>query len=242
MSITHQHRRPPSAQEPRDAPPGARAKVTRSFALCILVLVGSLAACSTVMPAPEPKFLSAKVDAGSGDQASSGERRATVAIDSARAQVGEVAWLAAPETDLTADERDQLVELLRAQLRASISNLPSAPSGRPVVLRAAITRVETVSPALNAVSTLLLVAPWDRGGAAIEIEAVDAETGKQLAALRVGYFAPLSDIKARFIKLGPAEIAIKKAVMDFGVLLLQEPPTAKLAQPQQPARGDATQP
>lgn len=231
MSITLHPRRSPSARDPRDAPPDARTKITRSLARCILVLVGTLAACSTVMPAPEQKFLSAKVDAGASGQASSGERRATVTINSARAQVGEVAWLAAPETDLTADERDQLVELLRAQLRASISNLPPAPSGRPVVLRAAITRVETVSPALNAVSTLLLVAPWDRGGAAIEIEAVDAETGKQLTAMRMGYFAPLWDIKARFIKLGPAEIAIKKAAKDFGALLLPEPPTAKLAQP-----------
>jgi len=190
-----------------------------------------VAACSTVMPAPDQKFLSAKVDARAGDQAPFGERRATVAIDPARAQVGEVAWLVAPEPDLTADERAQLVELLRTQLRASIDNLPPAPGGRPVVLRAAITRVETVSPALNAVSTLLLVAPWDRGGAATEIEAVDAETGKQLAAIRMGYFAPLSDIKARFIKLEPAEIAIKKAVANFREIMTPAPLTATIARP-----------
>jgi hypothetical protein len=69
------------------------------------------------------------------------------------------------------------------------------------------------------VSTLLLSVPLDRGGAAVEIEAVDPQTGRQLAALRWGYFAPLSDITARFSKLAPAEIAVRKAAVDFVSLL-----------------------
>jgi hypothetical protein len=87
------------------------------------------------------------------------------------------------------------------------------------VLRAAITRIETVSPALNTLSALVLVVPLDRGGAAVEIEAVDPQTGRQLAALTQGYFAPLTELKARFSKLAPAEIAVRKAAADFAALL-----------------------
>jgi hypothetical protein len=202
-----------------------------SIALGAVALVGLLTACSTMMTAPSRHFLSDNVEIAPNGRAGASVRRSTVAIDPARTQLGEVAWLAEPRADLTADEQRQLVELLGTQLRSSLQKLPPAPSGRPVVIRAAITRVEPVYPALNTVSTLLLVAPWDRGGAATEIEAVDAETGQQLAAIRMGYFAPMSDIKARFSKLSPAEIAIRKAVTDFSVLLTPAEPTAQIARP-----------
>jgi hypothetical protein len=97
--------------------------------------------------------------------------------------------------------------------------LPAAPHGRPVVLRAAITRVEPVSAGLNTASALLLFVPIDRGGAAVEIEAIDVHTGEQLAAMRSGYFPPMTELKARFGKLAPAEIALRKAAADFARLL-----------------------
>ncbi len=190
-----------------------------SISLCTLALFGSLAGCGTMMTAPARNFLSDQVDSVPGERPDPIVRHATVAIDPERTQLGEVVWLADPTTDLTGEEQRQLIELLATQLRSSLQNLTPAPGGRPVIVRAAITRVEPVSPALNAVSTLLLVAPWDRGGAAMEIEAVDADTGKQLAAIREGYFAPLSDFKARFSKLSAAEISIRKTVTEFSALL-----------------------
>jgi hypothetical protein len=66
---------------------------------------------------------------------------------------------------------------------------------------------------------VLLFGPLDRGGAAVEIEAVDPQTGRQLAAMTQGYFAPLSELKARFSKLAPAEIALRKAAADFVPLM-----------------------
>lgn len=203
-----------------------------SLAVAALVVIGPLSGCSTMMKAPPRHFfLGEAVESDPHEQSRPDVRRATVKIDPARAQLGEVAWLTEPRTDLTTDEQRQLVELLGTQLRSSLQKLPPAPGGRPVVVRAAITRVEPVSPALNTVSTLLLVAPWDRGGAATEIEAVDTETGEQIAAIRMGYFAPMSDIKARFSKLSPAEIAIRKAVTDFSVLLTPVEPTGQIARP-----------
>lgn len=83
------------------------------------------------------------------------------------------------------------------------------------MLRAAITRVETVSPLLNTLSSLVPTIPLDRRGAAVEIEAVDPHTGRQIAALIQGWRAPLAELMARFSKLPAAEIAARKAAADF---------------------------
>ena len=182
--------------------------------------VAMLAACSTVMPAAPSGFLTAnpgRVDSGEDGLSAV---RTTVGIDRSQTAIGAVEWRVDPRADISSEEQAALLEILRAELRSRVQQMPGAPTGRPVVLRAAITKVETVSPALNAVGTLLLIGPLDRGGAATEIEAVDAESGRQLAAIRLGYFAPLTDIGARFSKLAPAEIAVKKAAADFARMLV----------------------
>jgi aspartyl/asparaginyl beta-hydroxylase (cupin superfamily) len=55
----------------------------------------------------------------------------------------------------------------------------------------------------------------------MEIEAVDPQTGRQLAALTPGWRAPVTELMVRFSKLAAAEIAIRKAATDFVLLLLQ---------------------
>jgi hypothetical protein len=188
--------------------------------LLALSSVALLAACSTVMPAAPSGFLTANpglVDSGEGGLSA---LRTAVPIDRTQAAISAVEWRVDPRADISSEEQAALIEVLRAELRSQLQQLDVAPKGRPVVLRAAITKVETVSPALNAVGTLLLIGPLDRGGAATEIEALDAESGRQLAAIRLGYFAPLTDIGARFSKLAPAEIAVKKAAADFARMLV----------------------
>jgi hypothetical protein len=54
---------------------------------------------------------------------------------------------------------------------------------------------------------------------------VDPVKGTQLAAMKLGHYAPISDLRARFSKLEPTEIAVRKAAKDFVVLL--EAPAAK---------------
>jgi hypothetical protein len=179
-----------------------------------------LAACSTVMPAAPSGFLTANPGLVESGQDGLSALRTTVAIDRSQTAIGAVEWRVDPRADISNEEQTALLDVLRAELRAKLQQMDAAPKGRPVVLRAAITKVETVSPALNAVGTLLLIGPLDRGGAATEIEAVDAENGRQLAAIRLGYFAPLTDIGARFSKLAPAEIAVKKAAADFARMLV----------------------
>jgi hypothetical protein len=188
--------------------------------LLALSSVALLAACSTVMPAAPSGFLTANPGLVDGVEDGLSALRTAVAIDHTQTAIGAVEWRVDPRADISSDEQAALLEVLRAELRSKLQQMDGAPKGRPVVLRAAITRVETVSPVLNAVGTLLLIGPLDRGGAATEIEAVDAESGRQLAAIRLGYFAPLTDIGARFSKLAPAEIAVKKAAADFARMLV----------------------
>jgi hypothetical protein len=191
--------------------------------LLALSSLAVLAACSTVMPAAPSGFLHANPGLVDGGEDGLSALRTTVAINRSQAVIGAVEWRADPRADISSDEQAALLEILRAELRSRVQQMDGSPTGRPVVLRAAITKVETVSPALNAVGTLLLIGPLDRGGAATEMEAVDAESGRQLAAIRLGYFAPLTDIGARFHKLAPAEIAVKKAVADFARMLVPVP-------------------
>ena len=193
--------------------------------LIVVAAVASLAACSTVMPTAQSGFLSDySALAGATDEATA-SRSSADTIDPARVNVDAVSWRVTGSADISAEEREALLTQLRSELQRHLRTLPAQPLGRPAVLRAAITRVETVSPALNLVSALVLTVPLDRGGAAVEIEAVDPQTRRQLAALTEGYFAPLSELKARFSKMAAADIAVRKAAADF-VPLLQPAPIA----------------
>lgn len=57
------------------------------------------------------------------------------------------------------------------------------PSPGTLRIRSAITSINTSSPALNLVSTAALFIPLDMGGASIEVEFLDAVSGKRLAAM-----------------------------------------------------------
>lgn len=171
------------------------------------------------MPTAQSGFLTDYAALTSAPDQASARRASVDPIDPARVHVDAVAWRVTGDPDISADEREALLAWLRSELQQRVQALPARPQGRPAVLRAAITRVETVSPSMNVLSALLLTVPLDRGGAAVEVEAVDTQTGRQLAAMTQGYFAPLSDLKARFSKLASAEIAVRKAAADFVPLL-----------------------
>ncbi len=185
----------------------------------------SLTACSTVLPTAHSGFLSDYTALAGGADAAAASRASADRIDPARVTVDAVAWRVKGSTDISTEEREALLALLRSELQQRVQALPAQPQGRPAVLRAAITRVETVSPLLNTLSSLLLTIPLERGGAAMEIEAVDPQTGRQLAALTPGWRAPVTELMVRFSKLAAAEVAIRKAAADF-VLLLQPAPDA----------------
>lgn len=204
--------------------------------------VAGLGACATVMSTSRSGFLSSYADLMPGGDGGSASTRSGMTIDPTRVSLGDVEWRAAAAADVSDEERHALLNRLSDELMAHVRELPAAPEGHPVVLRAAITRVETVSPALNAASALLFVVPLDRGGAAVEIEALEPRTGKQVAALTLGHFAPLSELKSHFSKLAPAELALRKAAVDFSALL--RPAAASALSPSPfpttPPRGQAS--
>lgn len=164
-------------------------RLFRPLQIALLALtIGLLTACGS-MPATRSGFLT---DAGAlryeGD-GSVGRYRAPVAIDTTRVVVADVQWRA--DDNLSLEERAALTEGLRQALTTALTPPQASPgttakgtpsetvpkaAGRAVVVRAAITRVETVSTAANVVSTALLFVPLDRGGAAVELEALDTET------------------------------------------------------------------
>ena len=193
--------------------------------LIAAIAVASLAACSTVLPTAHSGFLSDYSALAGGSDGAAASRASAGPIDPARVTVDAVAWRVKGSNDISAEEREALLALLRTELQQRVQALPAQPQGRPAVLRAAITRVETVSPLLNTLSSLVLTIPLERGGAAMEIEAVDPQTGRQLAALTPGWRAPVTELMVRFSKLAAAEVAIHKAATDF-VRLLQAAPDA----------------
>lgn len=189
---------------------------TRRFLAVACVAVVS--ACSTMMTSPPGDSPSAGA-ALSSDRGGSAGRRSSHVIDPARVTLGDIEWHVPASDGVDDEERRLLLRQLGDELTARVHDLPAAPQGRPAVLRAAITRVETVSPALNAVSALVLVVPLDRGGAAVDIEAIDGDTGEQLAALTLGHLAPLSEFRAHLSRLAPAQLALRKAATEFAGLL-----------------------
>jgi len=86
-------------------------------------------------------------------------------------------------------------------------------------VRAAITQVALPSPALNAITTALLFIPVDRGGAAVEIEAIDVETGRRVAALASAGTGTLVDFRGHYSRLGHAELALQRAAQEFRSLV-----------------------
>jgi hypothetical protein len=193
--------------------------MNRFRSLIAATAIASIAACSTVLPTAHSGFLSDYTALAGAPDGAAASRASADRVDPARVTVDSVAWRVTGNAALSIEEREALMALLRSELQQRVKALPAQPQGRPAVLRAAITRVETVSPLLNTLSSLVLTIPLDRGGAAVEIEAVDPQTGRQLAALTHSWRAPLAELMARFSKLAAAEIALHKAAADFVPLL-----------------------
>ncbi|HEY0211626.1 DUF3313 family protein [Acerihabitans sp.] len=178
-----------------------------------------LTACGTTMPTKPSGFLSSYERLTASPDGGQRTLRTPYALDPAHTFITSVEWRVKSSNNLSLEERTRLLDALRAGLQAQINRLPATAGGRPAEVRAAITDIATVSASLNVLSVAMFAAPLDRGGASVEIEALDSGTHQQLAALNMGYFAPLGDFKARFSALAPAAIALDKACVEFGPLL-----------------------
>jgi hypothetical protein len=192
--------------------------ISRAIRLALLVSAAGLVACSTLQ-ATDTGFLKNRSEMTTSQDGSTAFYRSATPINPHQVRSLSVDWATYVDGGFSSIEKAQLLSTLESAISREAKALPPMVDGHPVIIRAVITRVESVSPVLNVVAAVLLTVPVDRGGAAVEIEVLDAETRQPLASMAHAHFAPLSEFKARFSKLAPAELALNAAALELARLL-----------------------
>lgn len=163
--------------------------------ILLIVIITGVIGCSS-MPATNSGFLSEH------------HSSASLKEESIR-----VIWQTSDDYNLKDNEKALLIDLLKLELDKSIASANLDLSS--VQLSIAITRVETVSPALNWLLTIALLGPLDRGGAAVEFNAIKINTSQSIAQLQFSQWVPLSEFTARYKRLKPAKLALTSAARNF---------------------------
>lgn len=198
---------------------------TTSTALAALTAFSLLFAtgCASVGGPQESKTLSAfeqlqvQTDGSRAWRSPQASRYDAVRIDPAAIAFG-------PEVTLNAQQRDQLQAALSSALKEKFASvgLPEARPGdgrRAVTVRATFTAVGVANPALNAVTTVLLLAPVSRGGATLEVEALDSESGQRVAAMAFVGKAGLENMMSAYSAIGHAKLQTALVADRFVTLL-----------------------
>lgn len=127
-----------------------------------------------------------------------------------------VVWRVQTEESFSDADRAKLVDRLKTELKKALDNEEMNLPNNALKVRAAITRVETISPVLNWFTTILVFAPLDRGGAAVEFEAVNVKTQQTITQLNFAEWTPMSEFTSHYgNKLGPAERSLVAAAAEF---------------------------
>lgn len=197
------------------ARPNSARRVAR---LLWLLAATGLSACST-MQASDAGYLTNRSEMVSAKDGSMASYRASVSIDPHQVRALSAQWGMPLDAGISAAERARLMSVLENAIRGETAALPQHAGGRPVRIHAVITRVEQVNPLLNVLTSVWFTVPLDRGGAAVEIQVLDAESLQPLASLAHAYFVPVSEFKARFSALAPAELALHAAASELARLM-----------------------
>ena len=191
---------------------------SRAFRLLMVVLIAGLTGCST-MQATSIGFLKNQNMMTTSQDGSTAIYRSETPIDPHQVRSLSVEWFVPMDEEFSSTERTQLMTALEASIAKQAERLPSVVGGRPIAIRAVITRVEVVYPVLNIVTAVLSGMPLHRGGAAVEIEVLDAETLQPLASMAYAQFTPMSEFRVKFVRLAPAELALNTAAKKFAEIL-----------------------
>jgi hypothetical protein len=189
--------------------------------LLLVLCAAGLAACTT-MQATDSGFLKNRSEMTSSQDGSTATFRSPTPVDPHQVRSLSVEWAMPAVAAIPEAEKARLIATLEAAIARETEALPQCAGGRPVVIRAVITRVESVSPVLNVLTAVFLTVPLDRGGAAVEIQVLDAETLQPLASMAHAYFAPIAEFRARFSALAPAELALNVAALELAKLLREK--------------------
>ena len=198
--------------------PNSESFVARASRLLLLASVTGLAACST-MQATDTGFLKNRNEMTTSKDGSTAYYRSPTPVDPHQVRSISVEWVAPTDGVVPETEQARLISTLEAAISRETKALPQRAGGHPVVIRAVITRVESVNPALNVLTSVFLTVPLDRGGAAVEIQVLDADTLQPIASMAHAYFVPITEFKARFSALAGAELALNAAASVLAKLL-----------------------
>ena len=198
--------------------PNPKLLIARAFRLLLLVSVIGLTACST-MQATDTGFLKNRGEMTTSKDGSTAYYRSPTSIDPHQVRSISVDWAIPNDAVVPETDRSRLISTLKAAISRETEALPQSVGGHPVVIRAVISRVETVNPVLNVLTSVLLTVPLDRGGAAVEIQVLDADTLRPLASMAHAYFAPITEFKARFSAMAAAELALNAAAIELAKIL-----------------------
>jgi hypothetical protein len=195
--------------------------IARAFRLLFLMSVTGIAACST-MQATDTGFLKNRGEMTTSKDGSTAYYRSATPVDPHQVRSIDVEWAMPIDARLPETERARLTSTLKAAISREAEALPQSVGGHPVVIRAVITRVESVNPVLNVLTSVFLTVPLDRGGAAVEIQVLDADTLQPIASMAHAYFVPITEFKARFSALASAELALNAAAIELAKLLREK--------------------
>lgn len=127
-------------------------------------------------------------------------------VRTAENDVVHIAWGPSSANTLSAEEQ----ELVAGRLHDELSQLAaSMPAGWRV--SATIRHIETVRPAVNALGTLLIIVPIDRGGIELDF-AVHSSPFAAVAAVSVVETTPRTEIRTHLGRVGPALACIPNVV------------------------------
>ncbi|MCB1954572.1 MAG: hypothetical protein KDG55_02800 [Rhodocyclaceae bacterium] len=127
-----------------------------------------------------------------------------------------IAWGPGSADTLSAEEQERVTGRLRAELSELAGSMPYGWNISPT-----IRNLETVRPAVNALSALLIIVPISRGG--IELDFVDHRPPPAAeAVISVAARASWTEIRAHLSRVGPALACIPIAVAQLKTALEPE--------------------
>jgi hypothetical protein len=114
----------------------------------------------------------------------------------------------------------ELLSALRVRFAEAGIRVIEAPNGASTsTLRVTITAVTLASPAINAMTSILLFAPLSHGGLTLEFEALDSTTNRRVAAMAFEGRAGVQNIGSAFSSLGHAKVQAGLAAERFAALV-----------------------
>jgi Protein of unknown function (DUF3313) len=125
-----------------------------------------------------------------------------------------------PETPKRLSDESRDIVVAERSPDRPVANQPGADVLR---IHAAIIDVVPASPALNVLTTVVAFVPMDMGGASLENEFLDSQTGARPAAMAGTRRGTRTELKGGSVELGPARSAMKPWAVALKTALPRRP-------------------